>query len=316
MHTNRVIELRKILVTGASGLLGLNFCNFYCKKYDILGIANRTRLSAPPFRMVYRDFLNESPDELLDDYHPAAVLHCAAMANLEQCEKFPEEAEQINSIFPGKLASAAAKRGIKFVHISTDAVFDGEDCGISGYREDDTPNPLSKYAETKLLGENNVLDSGRGVLIARVNFYGWSMSGKRSLAEFFVNNLSSGNQVNGFRDVFFNSLYVRKLSELLDEMIVADAKGIYHVFSSESQSKYDFGVSIAKKFGYDSELIHPVSWKDGGLTARRSPNLIMNTDKLRALLGHDLPGNQQNLDSFYNDSLSGVRQQMTGYLCP
>ncbi len=307
--------MKRILVTGASGLLGLNFCNFYYKKFDILGVANKTKLSDPPFRMVYRDFLNESPEELLEDYRPDTIIHCAAMANLEQCEKNSEEACLINGIFPGKLASAAVKKGIKLVHISTDAVFDGDDCGALGYRETDNPNPLSKYAETKLLGEENVLNSDPNALVCRVNFYGWSMGGKRSLAEFFCNNLAAENPVKGFCDVYFNSLYVRNLAKLLDEMIGLDAKGLYHVFSSESQSKYEFGVSIAEKFGYDPKLISPVSWKDGGLSARRSPNLIMNTEKLRSFLGHDLPGCGENLDYFYNDSVSGVRAQIAAYLC-
>ena len=316
MNLKRDIELKRILVTGASGLLGLNFCNFHYRKFEILGISNKTRLADPPFRVITRDLLSESPDDLLDDYKPDTVLHCAAMANLEQCEKFPEEAAEVNGILPGRLASAAHQRGIKFVHISTDAVFDGEDCGESGYREDDKPNPLSRYAETKLIGERNVLDSDPDALVARVNFYGWSMSGKRSLAEFFCNNLSDGKPMNVFRDVYFNSLYVRLLADLLVEMVLKDAKGIYHVFSSETMSKYDFGVSIAEKFGYDPGLIRPVSWKDGGLTARRSPNLIMNTDKLRSLLGHDLPGREKSLDWFYEDSVTGLRQQILGYQCP
>ena len=305
--------MKRILVTGASGLLGLNFCYFLHGKYQVIGIANHTKLYGVPFQIIYHDLLAEDPGSLLDDIQPDVVLHCAAMANIDQCEKFPEEAAEFNSIYPGKIAFAAGKRNIKFIHISTDAVFDGEDCGSTGYREEDRPNPISCYAETKLRGEQNVLDSNPEALVPRVNFYGWSTGGSRSLVEFFYNNLSAGNSVNGFRDVYFSTLYVHQLVDILDEMIQADAAGIYHVYSADYQSKYEFGVSIAKKFGFDPDLVQPISWKDGGLSAKRSPNLIMNTDKLHQLLGHDLPVQQEGIDLFYQDSLSGLRQTIQRY---
>lgn len=313
MNLNRAIELKRILVTGASGLLGLNFCSFFYRKYDVLGVVNRTTLQDLPFPVIKAELLHEDIGDLLDISSPDVILHCAAMANIDRCEKNPEDAAAINSVYPGKLAAAARKRGIRFVHISTDAVFDGENCGKSGYREEDPTNPISTYAETKLMGERNVLDANPDALIARVNFYGWSTAGNRSLVEFFYNNLEAGRQINGFSDVFFNTLYVHSLAGILDEMISLEAAGIYHVFSSEYQSKYAFGVSVAEKFGFDPQLIRPVSWKDGGLTARRSPNLIMNTEKLRNLLGHSLPDQKECLDLFRRDTEDGLRKQIRHY---
>ena len=295
-------------------MLGLNFCYFFHQKYQVLGIANKTALSGTPFNILQRDLLQEDPGNLLGETTPDVVLHCAALANIDQCERFPDEAAHINSIYPGKLARECMKHSVKFVHISTDAVFDGENCGENGYREDDRPNPISRYAETKLHGEQNVLENDPEALVARVNFYGWSTSGSRSLVEFFYNNLSAGKQMNGFDDVFFNTLYVHQLADLLSEMIDLDACGIYHVFSADHQSKYNFGVSIAEKFGFDPDLITPVSWKSGGLTAKRSPNLIMNTDKLRNLLGHQLPAQKECLDQFFQDTQMGLKQTVQGYV--
>ena len=311
---NKGNSLKRILVTGASGLLGLNFCSFYCQKYQITGISNKTKLYGVPFHYVNYDLMHVDPEKLLESFCPDVIFHCAALANIDQCEKNPELAEALNSNLPGKLAASAGKHGIKFVHISTDAVFDGEDCGSDGYREEDEPNPVSCYAESKLKGENIVIANNSDALIARVNFYGWSAAGGRSLVEFFYNKLASGEQVNGFSDVFFSTLYVRSLVKLIDEMIDLNAHGIYHVFSSEYQSKYSFGVSIAERFGFDPNLIHPVSWKEGGLSARRSPNLIMNTNKLRSLLVHDLPSQQECLDLFYQDTVNGHRDRIQSYL--
>ena len=231
--------MKRVLVTGASGLLGLNFCTFFCRKYQLIGITNRTKLYGVPFQTVACDLLREDPGEMLDQFRPDVVLHCAALANIDECEKFPEKAAAINSIYPGRLAAAARKRGIKFVHISTDAVFDGEDCGESGYKENDAPNPVSRYAETKLQGEINVLDSDPEALVPRVNFYGWSTGGSRSLVEFFYNNLAAGNQVNGFCDVFFNTLYVHSLADILDEMMPEDKENPI-VYVEDRETSWNF----------------------------------------------------------------------------
>lgn len=306
--------MTKIMVTGASGLLGLNFALRFCEKYDIVGVSNTKTLRNVPFDMVQRDFFNADIDALLEETQPDVILHCAAIANLESCEKSPADAEIINGILPGKIASAAGKRGIKLVHISTDAVFDGVDSGKNGYRETDPVNPINTYARTKLMGENSVLDANPDALVARVNFYGWSATGRRSLGEIFYNNLAEGKEMKGFTDVFFTTLYAGELARILIRMIELDAKGIYHVFSSEYQSKYEFGLSIARRFGLDESLLHPVSWKDGGLTAARSPNLIMNTDKLRNLLGEDLPDQKKSLEGFAVDFEKGLPAKLAGLM--
>lgn len=307
--------MMRLLVTGASGLLGLNFCLKFHDKYEIIGVCNRNSIQNVPFEIVHRDFFHDSVEHLLDSYRPDVILHCAANANIDACEKKPDEARMINGELPGMIAGAAAERGVKLVHISTDAVFDGVDSGSDGYRETDAPHPINKYAETKLLGEQNVLAMDPDALVARVNFYGWSVSGYRSLGEIFYHNLAEGKKMKGFTDVFFTTLYIGKLAEILDRMIELDARGLYHVFSSEVQSKYEFGLSIARRFGLDESLLSPVSWKDGGLAALRSPNLRMNTEKLRSLLGMPLPTQAESLEAFVLDFESRLPQRLSNMIC-
>ena len=125
-----------------------------------------------------------------------------------------------NAELPGRIAEVCAQRGISLIHISTDAVFSGEKSGA--YSETDEPSPRSVYARTKLAGEAAVLQAYPQATVARVNFYGWSLSGRRSLAEFFVNNLSRGATVNGFTDVTFCPMFVNHLSAILIKMLSAD----------------------------------------------------------------------------------------------
>ena len=301
----------KILVTGASGLLGLNLSLMGMEAHTIVGV-DRSKLAGTPFELIKADLLDpEVEHQLLDTVKPDAVIHTAALANLEACEEQPETARLLNAELPGELADACARRGIRMMHISTDAVFDGTKDGV--YTEEDTPNPQGVYASTKLEGERNVLSANPNAVVVRVNFFGWSLSGTRSLPEFFINNLSAGKQAQGFTDVFFCPLFVGDLGEMLLKVLKRELSGIYHVVGSESLSKYDFGVAIARRFGLDERLIEPVSVEESTLIARRSHNLRLSVHKLSTALGEPIPGFSTGLDKFYTQYQQGYPQKLRSY---
>jgi dTDP-4-dehydrorhamnose reductase len=241
------------------------------------------------------------------ELNPSLIIHCAALASLEGSEADPELAKRLNAEVPGEIARVTFEHDIKMIHISTDSVFDGK---RGGYSETDTPSPLNVYAQTKLEGEYAVSSANKEAIIARVNFYGWSLGGKRSLVEFFFNNLSQNIKANGFKDVFFCPLYTRQLGLTLLEMASKSLAGLYHVLSSEALSKYDFGVKIARKFGFDDQLVNPILLSESGLTATRSHNMTLNVDKLQRDLGHTMPGQDECLDSLYKDYLAGLPGQI------
>jgi dTDP-4-dehydrorhamnose reductase len=288
----------RILVTGASGLLGLNLALEAARSgHQVFGIANSHALRTDVFQVILADLLAPGElERLLEETQPDWVIHCAALAVVDACEADPGLARQLNSNLPGKLAKAVARGGARLVQISTDAVFDGQ---RGDYTEIDLPNPLSVYAQTKLDGERAVAEVNPDAIIARVNLYGWSLSGKRSLAEFFFYNLKANMPVKGFTDVFFCPLLANDLAQVLLRMISAGLRGLYHVVSSESVSKYDFGVMLARRFGLQENLIAATSVKQGGLNAARSPRLTLRSDKLAQALGEPLPGLSPGLDRFY-----------------
>ncbi|PKO09711.1 MAG: hypothetical protein CVU40_10480 [Chloroflexi bacterium HGW-Chloroflexi-2] len=303
--------MSRFVVTGASGLLGLNLSLQITANDEVLGIANTSPLEGLPFEIQVMDLVNDNFEkDVLEAYKPDAVIHCAAIANLEECEKNPELAYHTNAIVPGEIAYQCRKRDVKFVHISTDAVFDGKS---GNYSEHDITNPLSVYAKTKRAGEENVLNRNPDAIIARVNFFGWSLSGTRSLAEFFYNNLISKNPINGFIDVHFCPLYVSHLSDLLLEMVRADLSGIYHVVSSDQMTKYEFGCAIAKQFGLDHKLIHPISVTESNLQAERSLNLTLSTKKLSTDLNRSMPTALDGIKQFFDDYQNGYAQKIRNY---
>ena len=305
--------MTRLLVTGVSGLLGINLALEAVQQgFEVVGWSNSRTLKNTPFQQenVQLEQLESLP-AALQKARPDAVIHCAAIANLDIAEQNPQLADSVNAQAPGVLAQTAKDLGVPFVQISTDAVFDG----IKGnYSEADLPDPQNTYAQSKLAGEEAVRLAYPQALIARVVFYGWSLSGTRSLAEFFFNNLSQGKRCNGFTDSIFSPLYVRDLADLLLEALSKNLIGTYHFFSKESLSKYDFGVALAKRFCLDETLITPVETADGNLLTRRSLNLSTNTTKLQNALGHELPGIPEGIERLYDDYQKGLRQQLAAFL--
>ena len=301
----------KILVTGASGLLGLNLSLGMIGTHTIVGV-DRDKLSGTSFEIVKADLLEaEVCSRLIDEVQPDAIIHTAANADVDACESDPVGARLLNAEFPGQLAELCAKRGVRMIHISTDAVFDGRKDGI--YTEDDIPNPLSIYARTKLDGERTVLSVNPDAAVARVNFFGWSLSGTRSLAEFFYNSLSTGKRVNGFTDVWFCTMFVSDLADTLVGMLEKGLSGLYHVVGSEALAKYEFGVKIARQFGFDEGLIRPISVEESGLKAKRSRNLRLSVHKLSTDLGLEIPGVSTGIEKFYTQYAQGYPQKMRSY---
>jgi dTDP-4-dehydrorhamnose reductase len=290
--------MTRYLVTGVSGLLGANFALEAVRAgHTVTGIANRNGLNGAPFKVLRADLGQPgSLAKAIESARPDVLVHCAAIAVVDDCEKFPQLAERMNADLPGEAAALCAAKGIQMIHISTDAVFDGKN---GPYREEDATNPLSVYARTKLGGELKVLQANGDAMVARINIFGWSLTGKRSLAEIFYNNLSAGMPMQGFTDILFCPLLVNDLSTLLMECAGKKLSGLYHMVASDSLSKYEFGLRVAKRFGLDGNLIAPVSWKDGGLVGSRSADLRISTDKLAARLGKQLPTVDEGLARFY-----------------
>lgn len=298
----------RILVTGASGLLGLNLALEAARQHQVFGVVHEHGLQTDAFSVLQADLLAPGAVErLLEETRPDWVIHCAALARVDACESDPDRARQLNSELPGKLAHHVARGGARLVHISTDAVFDGQH---GGYTEEDEPNPLSIYARTKLDGERRVAAADPQAVIARVNLFGWSLSGERSLAEFFFYNLQAGKPLKGFTDVYFCPLLVNDMAPLLLEILEKQLGGLYHLVSSECLSKYEFGVRLARRFGLDETLIEPASVAQGGLKAARSPRLTLRSDKLARALDRPLPSISTGLDHFYTLYQQGYPQQL------
>ncbi len=295
----------RILITGASGLLGVNLALEAARDHIVIGQINALHLNNAPFEQRSGDLLKPNAvEELVESSQPDWVIHCAALADIDTCEKNPELAERLNASLPARFAKAC-KNKAKLIYISTDAVFDGTK---EEYFETDAPNPLSVYARTKLSGEQAVMDHDPDAIIARINLFGWSLFGTRSLAEWFFYNLQAGKQVKGFTDVFFCTQLVNDLAGVFLQMLGENLSGLYHVVGADCVSKYDFALEIAKRMNIPDVMVTPVRVQDFGLQASRSNKLNLNTSKLRKDIHMDIPRLSTGLDRLFTQYQQGYPQ--------
>lgn len=278
------------LVTGANGFLGANL-GFFLEGRGQRIAATRAGQAHPGFDTAIAADL-ERPEVLAQaiiEQRPNVIIHAAAMASHEQCEADAQLAHRVNVDATEHIAMAAATIGATLVFISTDAVFDGT---RGHHTEEDTPSPTSVYGQTKLQAEG-VAMAATDALVIRTNFFGWSPSGRRSILEFFVNELSAGHQVHGFTDFTTTSAYAPVLASTIVELTERAATGIFHVTSPDALTKYEFGVATAQAFDLDPDLITPTT---ADIHPPRNGNISLDVSKVQAEVGHRLPTQIEGLD--------------------
>ena len=271
------------LVTGSSGFLGTNAGLWLEGKARRVGVS-RNGLASPFFDVQHGVDLRDT-DSMVDVIHatrPDVILHAAAISGHETCAHDPDQAYAVNVTATATIAQAALDVGARLVYISTDAVFGGD---RGNYTEDDSPAPFSYYGETKLKGEEAIRRAGGPALVARTNFFGWSVPAKRSVLEFFVDSLRSGEEIHGYPDFVVTSIYVRSLLDCLWRLNESAATGTVHVASRDALSKYDFGVEVARVFGLDAGLIESIDSMHSGHATSRSRDISLGTSRLESLLG-------------------------------
>lgn len=285
-----------ILVTGASGLLGANFCLSANSRYQIHACHRLHGFSCPGTTSLRLDLRAEAEvKSALDRINPRMIVHFAATTDVNYCEDHPEEATATNVRATEHLANWAARHGAGMLLMSTDSVFDGNS---GDYRETDATRPINYYAATKLQAEEVVRSTLPDHLIVRANIYGWNAQQKDSLAEWVIGRLASGIRVPGFADAIFAPLMATTLSDIMIALLVQGRRGTYHAASADAVSKYDFARLIAQVFELDAGLIGRASLATTPMRAARPLNTALNCSKLRQETGLAVPVVQEDLRRF------------------
>lgn len=300
--------MTKLLITGASGLLGANLVLECAQAYSVTAVYNSRPIRLKDATCIQADLTEERvAEQLISEASPDWVVHSAAETNVDRCEQDPPYANRMNSDMAKWVARAAMKANARFIQISTDAVFDGLGEGLT---EDDLTTPPNVYGVSKLKGEQAVLKEHPAALVLRTNFFGWNAHNKQSLAEWFLDNLQRNNKINGFSNVKVKILLVNDLVAILKQILHSELSGIYHVLAKDCISKYEFGIHLADEFGLDKTLIDPVAVTKVGLSATRAENLCLSTKKIELALDRKLPSVAEGLRRFHQLQLTGFPERL------
>lgn len=298
----------KILITGGSGLLALNWARCIRDRWDVILGLHRRRISMARTQACQIDLeSHKAIVELLEELRPQLVVHTVALTNVDQCEREPELAGHVNLDLAVNVARACAQCGIKLVHVSTDHLFAGD---VSWADEDWTVSPRNVYARTKAEAEVGVLEHNPSSLVVRTNFYGWGTRYRTSFSDFILQSLRTGKTLNLFDDVFYNPILIDSLVDATHELLEKGARGIFHVVGDERISKYDFGLKLAAHFELDAGLIRAVSIREQPQLVSRPRDMSLSNRKARLLLGRPVAGLSSDIDGLYRQENQGVAEEL------
>ncbi len=251
--------MKKVLFTGATGLLGKYFFDSSHKDFELFGTFNRnSNLKKKNFYPL--DVSNR--DEVFDlvrKIKPNYIVHAAAIGNVDYCETHKNEAENINVGGTRNIVDASSEFGSFVIFTSSNAIFDGKK---PPYVEDSKIHPLDYYGYTKEKGEEIIKKSGVQYSIIRLmTMYGWAPKGGRNNpVGWVIEELKKKNTINVVNDVYNNHLYVGQAVDVIWEIIKKNKiNETYNVGGAESINRYDLAIMTAKVFGLDTSLINSVT---------------------------------------------------------
>ena len=295
--------MKKMFITGVSGLLGSNLAFAYRDRYQTTGLYHTHPVTIKGVLTLAGDITQkEKIAGILHQCQPDIIIHCAAMSRPDQCQADQAGAYQTNVAGTQNILEAISQTEAKFVYISTDAIFDG----LKGqYQTEEQGGPPHYYGHTKLQAEQESLLRS-GTLVARINIYGWNIIDQQSFGEHIIHDLSQGRPMKGITDSFFSTIYTFKLARLIKEALEKDLQGIYHFVSCDACSKYEFIHKVAERFGLKTATVSPVTLDEFGFRAQRGRKLSLDVSKTEQALGHRLPTIEESIEAFYQDYQKGI----------
>lgn len=225
-----------------------------------------------------------SLEAILDRCTPSNLVNAAALTAVDLCESECERAFEVNAAAPARAAAACRRRGIRFVHISTDYVFDGQ--LRRPYREEDLARPLSVYGAAKLEGERRVLAADPSALVIRVAWV-FDRGGRTFLCR-LREKIFAEETLRVADDRTGNCTYAPDLAEAIDALLATRASGLLHFANRGALSWYDFAVALVSEAArlarpVRCRTIEPISSASLNLPARRPPYSVLDTTRYASL---------------------------------
>lgn len=269
----------RFLVTGANGLVGSRVCSLLVAAgHEVAGLGLGPKRLPTDVDYSLCDVTDESAlEQVLHSANPETVIHCAAMTELDACQRDPKAAYAVNVEATASIANWVQQTGAHLVHVSTDYVFDGDD---GPYTEDDVPNPRGVYATTKFMGEQAVQTLCTSSSIARTAIvYGWPPAGRPNFGSWVVSKLLKGETVPLFDDQFVSPSFADNVAAMLVELGERRLTGTWHTAGSQIVNRVTFGEALCQTMGFDPGFLKPVKLAGMNLASPRPRHSGLETRK-------------------------------------
>jgi dTDP-4-dehydrorhamnose reductase len=293
------IKEKRVLILGASGLLGSRLYIDFSNKYNTQGTSN-TKL---PFdKSIFNlDVTAPNLSQKIIDFNPNVVVNCIAFTDVDKCEAEKEYAWFLNAELPRILSTATKAIGAKFIHISTDHF--EQMLNNEGQKID---TPVNFYGESKLAGEKYIQSINPEAIIVRTNFFGINFlkDSKKTFFDTLINSLSNNLKIKGFSNIYFTPISILELCKSLGVLMTCDLKGIVNICGNKRISKFQFCLEAAKVINCDSDLIIDTKFVPNSVFKKRPFDMSMDNSVYVKETGHQIPNYDKMLEKEY--SLSHV----------
>lgn len=283
-----------IVIAGANGQLGRDFQALFRRlKLDFIP-THHTAING----CTAMDITDSTAVERFFEHVPNVtyMINCAAYNQVDRAEEEKDKALALNKEAAANLAKIAKQLNAVYVTFSTDFVFDG--VKRQPYTETDTPNPLSVYGESKLKGEQAVLDTYEKIFVIRTS---WVFGlGNHNFNKTVLGWAASRNELQVVDDQISVPTYTKDLAEYAWALVQSGQYGLYHLTNGGEASKYDQAKYVLNRIGWQGE-IRPAKTADFPLPAARPPYSKLNSTKAERIIGKTMPPWQDAIDRFLQE---------------
>lgn len=281
-------EMGNILIIGANGFTGRRIIDDLSIKYNVVGCSLRENIRpGDAFRFVQTDIRDAGAvQRLFAEIKPEVVINTSALSVPDYCENHHDEAYATNVSAVEQVAHTCEKYGSRFIHLSTDFVFEGNTNCL--YTEDDRPNPVNYYGITKMESEQRVAACCSNYAIVRVAIvYGNYLPGQHgNILQLVANRLKSGEAIRVVSDQWRTPTFVGDVSDGVERLIRHQENGIFHICGSECLTISDVAYRVADYLRLDRSLIHPVTTGEMNEATPRPRFSGMSVEKAAIMLGY------------------------------